>query len=668
MSEKIFTNNADDNEWLARLREAQGPPPPGRIGEYEFIEEAALGAQGVVIRARQPGTNRLIALKKLRAGSLASPEEIQRFEREVEILSSLSHRNIVTIYGFDISTGVPMIAMEWVDGVAVTEWSKDRITTKHGIVEILRLFLQICDAVHHAHLRGVIHRDLKPSNILADASGTARVLDFGLAKRTNKETALLTHAEGFLGTPAYAAPEQLRRQPGFGGELDARCDIYSLGVVLFEMLTKRLPFDAAVPIADLIHSIEFTAPPRPSSISRIVDADLDRIVIKCLEKSREDRYQSVDALAQDVSRFLANEPVLAHPPSFFYYFKKTVVRYPKTAALTTITFVLAVTFVTISMIQSARLARESVTIDSLLSLVLNFVDSATPGSLGPDVRVLDLLESRSSEIHTKLANRPDMLAAIHNYSGHIYLNLGKLADAERHARLALEYRIKAFGESHMRIAQIRCLLGEILMQRGRGGEARELFTIALETQRRDPENSPVAHTLIAFGELEIEQGEYKNAQMRAIEAAEIRRKRFGERSHAVAECYLLEAWAERGLLNYAIAEEKAQLALSICREVLHDRHPLYAECHTALGAIDLASGKLVRAVENLQLSANILKNVLTGPLIQTARSLALLAEAHANSGHSGAAAANAKDAAEMIRAIRGEADVRLMKLDQLVKK
>ncbi|MBI4717914.1 MAG: serine/threonine protein kinase, partial [Planctomycetes bacterium] len=176
-----------EGTWLQRVRQANRPLPPGRIGGFELLEEVSRGAQGVVYRARQPNTRRIIAVKRLVAGSYATPAMRLRFEREVEAAAGLSHPNIVTVYGLDLSDGQPLLAMEWIEGEPVDRWAaQDAAGRPRPPADRLRMFLRICDAVHYAHQRGVIHRDLKPSNILVDARGEPHVLDFGLAKLVSR--------------------------------------------------------------------------------------------------------------------------------------------------------------------------------------------------------------------------------------------------------------------------------------------------------------------------------------------------------------------------------------------------------------------------------------------------------------------------------------------------
>ena len=193
----------DSEAWLERLQQAEVAAALGRMGAYELLEEIGRGGQGVVFRARQPGTGREIALKRLLAGAFASPAARRRFEREIEAVTALAHPGIVTVHGVEQVEGAPVLAMEWVAGVPVTEWAARRARP-----EVLQLFLQLCEALQHAHQRGVLHRDLKPSNVLVDASGRPRVLDFGLAKRSTDQGSTISRSGEFLGTPAYAPPEQ----------------------------------------------------------------------------------------------------------------------------------------------------------------------------------------------------------------------------------------------------------------------------------------------------------------------------------------------------------------------------------------------------------------------------------------------------------------------------
>src|SRR6185503_15643664 len=220
---------------------------------------------------------------------------------------------------------------------------------------ILEVFVELCEAVHHAHQRGVLHRDLKPSNVLVDAAERPRVLDFGLAKFVAEDGAAeLSRSTGVLGTPAYAAPEQLT---GRSAEVDSRSDVYSLGVIFFELLTRRKPVEGSV-VQVLTHSLEKTPVRRPSHFDRSIGAELDAIALQALARERERRYQSVDALAADVKRFLAGEAVLAHPPGTWYLLSKLVAKHRAVAALLGLLVALSAGYAWLSLRQARRLTAE----------------------------------------------------------------------------------------------------------------------------------------------------------------------------------------------------------------------------------------------------------------------------------------------------------------------
>ncbi len=336
-----FGLGGESDEWMDSLREAEAPTSLGSIGPYELIEEISRGGQGIVYRAHQPGTKREIAVKRLLAGSFATSAMLRRFEREVELAASLSHPNIVTVFGMDIIDGQPLLAMEWIDGVPVDQWAEGDGSVRRSGNEIARMFSTVCNAVGHAHQRGIIHRDLKPSNILVDTSGKPRVLDFGLAKliesgQGDGQTVTLT--EQFVGTPAYASPEHLRGGPE---AIDVRADVYSLGVILYNALTGRLPYDVSSNLPDTFRNIEHADPIRPSSIVPRLDRDMEYITLKALAKEKDRRYQSAHALADDLKRHVEGEPILAHPPSTLYQLRKLVKRHRWPAALVAAMFALA---------------------------------------------------------------------------------------------------------------------------------------------------------------------------------------------------------------------------------------------------------------------------------------------------------------------------------------
>lgn len=431
-------------------------PPGMRMGGYTLHRVLGRGGMGLVYQAEQEQPRRLVALKLIRPG-LASSAMLRRFQHEAQILARLQHSGIAQIFEAGVQriespfgqVSQPYFAMELVFGRPLTSYVA---AVDASPIARLELFIKVCDAVQHAHQKGVIHRDLKPGNILVSDQGVPKVLDFGVARDADAgpDTAAATQAGQLLGTMAYMSPEQARGEP-----VDVRSDVYALGVILYELVTGRPPLElAGLPLPEAARRICNDPPRPPRALDRHIDADIETIVLKALEKQPERRYDSVASLGLDVTRYLAHQPILARPPSVAYQLRKLVRRHRAlsaallAAAVCLMAGTVTTTWLWLEARAAAKLAtREKTHKEFINEFLLDAFQSAAPEKAGHQLTVRALLDRAAARIRTAPPPDPLIEADLHVTVGKAYKALSLHESARPHFERAVVLREQSLGQA-----------------------------------------------------------------------------------------------------------------------------------------------------------------------------------------------------------------------------
>jgi len=425
---------------------ARAPDLPARVGRYRPLRVIGQGGMGVVYEAEQEEPRRRVALKVIRP-ELATEDLRRRFAHESLFLGRLQHPGIAQVYEAGTAETpdgpLPFIAMELVEGVRLHEWARGSETGAPALRERVELMIALCDAVHHAHQRGLIHRDLKPGNVLVDGGGRPRVLDFGVARPADVDlgTSLVTTHGELVGTLAYMSPEQLAGDPN---DLDTRSDIYALGVILYELLAGRAPLDLGKrPLEDALRAIREDDPPPLAQHDAQLAGDLTVIAAKAMAKDRQERYASANGLAMDLQRYLDDEPISARAPGTIYLVRKFARRHRPLV----IGAVGMVAVLVLGVVASAWQAVRATRAEGLAAARLEQAEAVTgflqgmlaavkpEEALGREVTVAEVLERAAADLDQgQLATRPEVELALRATLGATYSALGRYDLAERHLR------------------------------------------------------------------------------------------------------------------------------------------------------------------------------------------------------------------------------------------
>ena len=575
------------NEWepTIPLPPQDGAPAdahhlPHEIGPYR-VTGLREGGMGIVYIAEQSEPiARRVAIKVMKWG-LDSPAMVARFESERRLLALLGHPNIAQIYEAGAtSEGSPYFVMEYVDGVPISEFASGL-----PLDEKLRLFQQVCRAVQHAHQKGVIHRDLKPTNILvteSDGRPLPKIIDFGIAKMADESLAAggaRTRAGEMLGTPEYASPEQIATTSP-----DTRTDVYSLGVVLYELVTGELPFDldrGTMSWADILRVVREDDPVPPSARSRELPRELDWIVMRALEKDPARRYQSPASLADDLQRFLDDKPVEAGPPSRVYRFRKFVRRHAAASiAIAAIILTLAIsgTLFGIRLKQERDEAmRQAARAEAMNRFLFGLFDAADPyaanfGEVESEAAG-KLIRRGVTRLDVELASQPELRTEMLARLGEVELNLNLTEDGEKTLRRAVVDRTKYSGPNALDTLRAKSLLGRALFMRSQYEEADRVLAPALAALRKTNEREDVANAAQSLGRTRRALGQFDSAEALYDEALAIRKELKGENDidYATSLGDLAALKREMGKRDESIALQRKVVA--IFRRALGDRHP-----------------------------------------------------------------------------------------------
>jgi eukaryotic-like serine/threonine-protein kinase len=579
------------------------------IGPYRLLRELGHGGMGAVWFAERTDglLKRPVALKLPHSG-VHGAQLKERFARERDILAALSHPHIARLYDAGVADDEqPFLALEYVDGQPLGEFCDAR---RLDLRQRLALFLQALDAVQYAHSRLVVHRDLKPSNILVTDEGQVRLLDFGIAKLIAGEAAgetELTQAAGRPLTLQYASPEQIS-----GAPLTTATDVYSLGVILYELVSGERPYrlkrDSRGALEEAILDAEVVRPSaackdagkaalRRLSLAKLVKAlrgDLDTIVLKALKKNPAERYLSVTMLTDDLNRYLDNKPIGARPDTIVYRATKFVRRHAGGVAATGgMVFLLVglIAFYTAQLAAErdrARLeAQKATSVSNLLTGLLTGADPYSENPQTKDPTIRGLLEAGSERMEKELAGQPQLQAEMLTVMGRIYQRLGQHDKARSLLEKGLAAGRLAFGPEHERVAQSLNELGVLLNERGEYAAATPVLEQALAMRRKllGPEHKDVAVTLVELGRIYMAQGDDERAEPLFRESLAIRRKVLGEDDHETGTSLsdlALILWHKGDLSG---AESLYRRTLEIYRKTRGDEHPNVATILSILAAI-----------------------------------------------------------------------------------
>lgn len=636
-----------------------------RLGSWRLLRPIGEGGMGTVYLAeRADGAYDAQAAIKLVRGGLPSPAMSERFRSERQILAGLAHPGIARLVdGGSTADGTPYLVMEYVDGIPLTDWCETRDLT---VEARLRLFLSVCDAVTYAHANLVAHRDLKPGNILVDQEGSPKLLDFGIARLVDtvvEGSEHVTRSHGVL-TPAYASPEQI-----LGRRAGVAADVYSLGVVLYELLTGRLPIDTrGLTPAQLAARITEEVPPLVSAVtpdavrrSRLT-GDLDAIVSRALRKEPEARYASVAALAEDIRLHLGGMPVTVRRDDWAYRARKLVGRNRGLVSSTLLVLLLGVAFTVNAVLQARAVAAErdraeaeAATAERVSAFLEELFSEADPNQASSaDVTVREILDRGSSRVAAALQTEPMVQSQIALVMGRVYRALGEYDPAETLIDSALAVRERLDGISRADLADALVERAGLAYETGDYEGAVALLEPALDAYRAELGERDDARVASALDWLSVSLGELgrlDEAEAHMREAVAMYRRLDPEPSEDLASALASFTDLLRSRGSYAEAFEVGAEALAMTRTVFGPEHLEVAYALNQHASTLSRWGRPEEAIPYVEEGLAIRRAAFDGPHVEVAASLGNLANILAGVGRLEEALEPRRASADMVREI-----------------